>query len=306
MLFSLFISQIYIFGLKIFYSIQNCFTQKKIVFEKSSILQQRTISEMEEYLINLFITDNKSIKNKALLEQIIDKLCDLVDIKRLSTDTDIESCGNYNEKSAWLPGKIIKDHKDGSFDIEFSDKKHGKEKNVKKKFVRVLSYLPKSLEEDDSINKDDRDRETGKLTKIGIENVIYGKTSRKFDKSYIDLADSLDIESKPYKTNEVEFLVDFLIKISRKLNNYFELPKDKYAANFKIFNTIELRFSYSNFRFNLRPLAMYRNIIVLILLSLVLYIFLKDFYIVHSLLVIIRSIFFLLICFCLAFPKYLF
>jgi hypothetical protein len=82
---SLFISQIYVFGLKMFYSIQNCIAHKKIVFEKSSILQQRTICEMEVYLINLFNNNNKSITNKTFLEQIIEKLCDLVAIKRLST-----------------------------------------------------------------------------------------------------------------------------------------------------------------------------------------------------------------------------
>jgi hypothetical protein len=127
--------------------------------------------------------------------------------------------------------------------------------------------------------------------------------SRQFDARYIDTMDCLNIEEKPYKSNEIEFIVDLLINISKKLNIYFVLPKNKHASNFKLFDTVDLHFSFENFRFNLRPFAMYHSVIILITSSYILYINLQDLFIIHPCLVLIRSILFLLICICLFLPK---
>ncbi|GMH77361.1 hypothetical protein TrST_g9172, partial [Triparma strigata] len=59
----------------------------------------------------------------------------------------------YNKKSKFYPAKITKVHKDGSFDLEYSDSSKKSEKNVKAKYIKARSRSESPASDSSSSNR---------------------------------------------------------------------------------------------------------------------------------------------------------
>ena len=109
----------------------------------------------------------------------------------------------------------------------------------------------------------ERDLSTGKLTPLGKERILSGKSVCKLE-DYLQHAQR-DVLDAPLRSDEVADVASLMIYVSKNLNERFDLPRDKaakYKTHLKMMKELcaASTATYTsvlanNFRFNVRPLA---------------------------------------------------